>query len=41
MNYNALKELMHRYRIGKISRLEMKFAIGLWQLKINGEIACK
>jgi hypothetical protein len=33
MTYSELKIMMFSYRIGKISRLELEAAIGLWQRK--------
>jgi hypothetical protein len=37
--YDRLKEEMHSYCIGKITRLEMKLAIGPWQIKEFGRVA--
>ena len=31
MNYEDLKEIMHEYRQGRLSREEMTLAIGVWQ----------
>ena len=31
MTYISLKELMHKYRLGEISKIEMELAIHLWQ----------
>ena len=31
MTYEQLKEIMHEYRQGHLSRDEMALAIGLWQ----------
>ena len=31
MTYSELKEVMHEYRQGRLSRDEMALAIGLWQ----------
>ena len=31
MTYEQLKEIMHEYRQGRLSRDEMALAIGLWQ----------
>ena len=39
MNYNELKKHFTAYRLGKITRREVEFAIGLWQLKEFGEVA--
>ena len=39
MNYDELKELMHEYRMERISKSEMALAIGLWQRKQFGKIA--
>ena len=33
MTYEELKIMMHSYRIGKISWLQMETAIGKWQRK--------
>lgn len=33
MTHEELKTTMHSYRTGKISRLQMEMAIGLWQRK--------
>ena len=33
MTYEELKIMMFSYRIGKISRIELEAAIGLWQRK--------
>lgn len=35
MSYDQLKEYMHAYRMGRISKLEMMFAIGMWQRGLN------
>lgn len=35
MSYKELIEYMHKYRLGKISKLELMFAIGLWQRSIG------
>jgi len=37
MTYKTLKELMHEYRMDRISRVEMMLAIGLWQRGLSGQ----
>jgi len=32
MSYTELKEYMTDFHLGKITKLEMAFAIGLWQI---------
>lgn len=39
MNYEQLKEVMHKYRLGRLTKNEMRCAFALWQLKEYGEIA--
>ena len=39
MNYTELKKLMTDFRLGIITKNEMKCAIALWQLKNFGGIA--
>jgi len=39
MKYNELKKTMKEYQLGNLSRLELKAAISLWQLKTCGGIA--
>ena len=48
MTYQELKIMMFSYRIGKISRVQVEMAIGLWQRKehlvrwpvVDGVITC-
>jgi hypothetical protein len=37
MSFEGLKEIMHRYRTGTLSRKEMEMAIGLWQRSLIHE----
>ncbi len=40
MTYEELKEVFQAYRLEKVSRAELRLAIGLWQLSTYGEVAC-
>lgn len=36
MTYTVLKAYMHEYRMGRLGRIGMELAIGLWQMSLTG-----